>query len=107
MNYKANNQFQDFVFIYSCTAGFSLRFDQKSCITGTTQPLKRVLIISSLPLRQRWNKGRNGTNHGLFRQFKSVKTVADCQDSCRLSRQLQTFKTVAFGQSVIAASEDY
>ena len=40
------------------------------------------------------NKGRNGTYHGLFRQFKSVKTVADCQYSCRLYRQLQTVQTV-------------
>ena len=31
----------------------------------------------------------------LSRQLQTVKTVADCQDICRLSRQLQTDKTVA------------
>ena len=27
------------------------------------------------------NKGRYGTNHGLFRQVKTFRTVADCQVS--------------------------
>ena len=34
----------------------------------------------------------------LSRQLQTVKTVADCQDSCRLSRQLHTVKTVAHCQ---------
>ena len=33
-------------------------------------------------------------NHGLFRPLKTVKTVIDCQDNCKLSRQLQNVKTV-------------
>ena len=30
----------------------------------------------------------------LSRQLQTVKTVADCKDSCRLSKQLKTLKTV-------------
>ena len=44
------------------------------------------------------NKGRYGTNHGLFRQLQTVKTVSDSQDSCRISRQLQTVKRVSDSQ---------
>ena len=32
-------------------------------------------------VRKKNNKGRYGTNHGLFRQLKNFKTSADCQVS--------------------------
>ena len=35
------------------------------------------------------NEGKYRTKHGLFRQFQTVKTVSDWQDSWRLSWQLQ------------------
>ena len=36
------------------------------------------------------NKDQNNTNHGLFRQLKTVKIVAHCNDRWRLSRDLQS-----------------
>ena len=40
-------------------------------------------------------KRQYNTNHVLFRRLQTVKTVADCPDSCRFSRQLQTVNTVS------------
>ena len=40
------------------------------------------------------NKGRNGSNHGLFRHLQIFKTVTDCEDSSRLSRNVQSVKIV-------------
>ena len=40
-------------------------------------------------------KGRYGINHGLLIQSHAVKTFADCEQNYRLSRNLQTVKTVA------------
>ena len=34
-------------------------------------------------------------HHGLFKQLKTVKIIADYQDSFSLSRQLQAVKTAA------------
>ena len=39
-------------------------------------------------------KGQYGTNTELFRLLKIVKTVADCEDRCRLSIKLKTVKKV-------------
>ena len=41
------------------------------------------ILQKKLLVRVIWrNKGHNGTNHGLFRQFKTFRTVADGQVSC-------------------------
>ena len=39
-----------------------------------------VLMLSNSSNCEK-NKGQNDTNHGLFRQVKTVKAIADCQDS--------------------------
>ena len=36
-----------------------------------------------------------GTGRGLFRKLQTFKTVADCQDSCRLRKQFLNVKTIA------------
>ena len=38
-------------------------------------------------LEERKRDRKYGTNHGIFRQLKTVKTVTDCQGSNRLPRQ--------------------
>ena len=44
------------------------------------------------------NKVRYGTNTGIFIHLQMIKTVADFQDSCKMSKQYQTDKKVADSQ---------
>ena len=51
-------------------------------------------------------RGKYSTNHGIFRHLQTVRTVEDCQESCKLSRKwqgsspFQAVKTITVSQSV-------